>query len=184
MGKLKEKIRTRLRAFLGIADNKVETVEDLRKRGVTIGEGTRIYGANIDGGHGNLITIGKNCIISQATILSHDASTHIAMGYSRVAKVKIGDEVFVGLSAVVLPGVTIGDRVIIGAGAVVSKDIPSNSVVVGNPAKIIGTYDAYIAKNQKLFETVPHFDTYHADKTQEEKDEMVRVLEGTMGFDK
>ena len=51
--------------------------------------------------------------------------------------VKIGDSVWIGGCAVILPGVTIGDNVVIGAGSVVTKDIPSNVVVAGNPAKII-----------------------------------------------
>lgn len=49
----------------------------------------------------------------------------------------IGDNVWIGGSATILPGVTIGDNVVIGAGAVVTKDVPSNVVVGGNPAKII-----------------------------------------------
>ncbi|KAJ2309551.1 hypothetical protein H4S02_009855, partial [Coemansia sp. RSA 2611] len=51
--------------------------------------------------------------------------------------VKIGDGVWVGGGAVILPGVTIGDGVTIGAGSVVTKDVPDNVVVVGNPARIV-----------------------------------------------
>ena len=51
--------------------------------------------------------------------------------------VKIGANFWIGGSVTILPGVTIGDNVVIGAGAVVAKDIPSNTVAVGNPAKII-----------------------------------------------
>lgn len=51
--------------------------------------------------------------------------------------VKIGDSVWIGGCAVILPGVTIGDNVVVGAGAVVTKDIPSNVAVAGNPARII-----------------------------------------------
>ncbi len=51
--------------------------------------------------------------------------------------VTIGNDVWIGGSATILPGVTIGDRVVIGAGAVVTKDVPSDCVVGGNPAKII-----------------------------------------------
>jgi len=49
----------------------------------------------------------------------------------------IGDDVWVGGSAVICPGVTIGDRCIIGAGSVVTKDIPSDTVAAGNPCKVI-----------------------------------------------
>ena len=49
----------------------------------------------------------------------------------------IGNDVWIGANAVVLPGVTIGDNVIVGAGAVVTRDIPANVVAVGNPARVL-----------------------------------------------
>ncbi len=51
--------------------------------------------------------------------------------------VTIGNNVWIGGSATILPGVTVGDNVVIGAGAVVTKDVPSNVVVAGNPARVI-----------------------------------------------
>ena len=51
--------------------------------------------------------------------------------------VTIGNNVWIGGSATILPGVTVGDNVVIGAGSVVTKDVPSNVVVAGNPARII-----------------------------------------------
>ncbi|MCL4208931.1 hypothetical protein KJZ63_04880 [Patescibacteria group bacterium] len=53
----------------------------------------------------------------------------------------IGDNVFIGIKACILPNVTIGERSVVGAGAVVTKDVPSYSVVVGNPAKVVRKYD-------------------------------------------
>ncbi|MBP5293723.1 MAG: sugar O-acetyltransferase [Clostridia bacterium] len=53
--------------------------------------------------------------------------------------VTIGDNVWVGANAVILPGVSIGDNCVIGAGTVVTKSIPANSVAVGNPARVIKT---------------------------------------------
>ena len=55
--------------------------------------------------------------------------------------VTIGDSVWIGGSAILLPGVKIGDKSVVGAGAVVTKDVPANVVVAGNPAKIIRTID-------------------------------------------
>ena len=57
------------------------------------------------------------------------------------ARVTIGDNVWIGGSVTILPGVTIGDNVTIGAGSVVTKDIPSNSIAVGNPCKVIKCID-------------------------------------------
>lgn len=53
--------------------------------------------------------------------------------------VTIGDNVWIGGSAVINPGVTIGDNCVIGSGAVVTRDIPPNSLAVGNPARVIKT---------------------------------------------
>ena len=53
--------------------------------------------------------------------------------------ITIGNNVWLGGGAIVLPGVTIGDNTVVGAGAVVTKDLPADVIAVGNPAKVIGT---------------------------------------------
>lgn len=58
-------------------------------------------------------------------------------GKETARPIVIGDDVWLGGGAIVLAGVTIGDRSVIGAGAVVTKDVPSDVIVVGNPAKIL-----------------------------------------------
>ena len=160
------------------------SVEGLRARGVTVGENVYLYESNIDYGHGFLITIGNRVTITGAQILAHDASLQHAFGVSKVGKVVIGDDVFIGRGAIILPNVHIGNRVVIGAGAIVSRDVPDNSIVAGNPAKIIGTYDDFVEKNRKLMETRPVYNTFWADKTQEEKEKMKRELDDGLGFDK
>ena len=66
-----------------------------------------------------------------------------------MANVTIGSNVFIGAHSIVLPGVTIGDNVIIGAGSIVSRNIPSNSVSVGAPAKVIKPLSEYLEVRKK-----------------------------------
>ena len=104
-------------------------------------------GVIIDPTHCYHITIGDNVTLApRVHILAHDASTFIFIGKTRAANVKIGNDVFIGASTIVLPGVPIGNRVVIGAGSVVTKNIPDNSVAVGNPARVICTVDEYLDK--------------------------------------
>ena len=60
-------------------------------------------------------------------------------GWQYDSPITIGDDCWFGGSVIVLPGVTIGDNVVVGAGAVVTKDVPSNVMVAGNPARVIKT---------------------------------------------
>ena len=61
--------------------------------------------------------------------------------HTRVGEVNIGNNVFIGTKSIILPNVSIGDNVIVGAGSIVTKDIPANSVVCGNPARVITSYE-------------------------------------------
>jgi acetyltransferase-like isoleucine patch superfamily enzyme len=83
------------------------------------------------------IHIDKHCLIaSGVTILSHDHCKRVD-GQPLLLETFIGKRCFVAVNATILPGVHIGDEVIVGAGAVVSRDVPSNVIVAGNPAKIV-----------------------------------------------
>ena len=98
----------------------------------------------------DLVQIGDNFISAPGSIiLAHDASLIIHTKKTRVEETIIGDNVFLGANAVILPGVTIGDNCIIGSGAIVTKSFPENSVIVGNPAKKICTLNDYIEKCEK-----------------------------------
>lgn len=86
------------------------------------------------------IDIGNNCLIAEDVFVTdYNHSTNKLVGYNELVskKVIIGNDVWIGQKAIILPGVTIGDGAIIGAGSIVTKDIPSNCVAVGNPARII-----------------------------------------------
>lgn len=85
------------------------------------------------------VHLGKRCVLSQEAFLcggSHDL-TSVRLPLT-VGDIDIGDDVFIGTRALVLPGVTIGEGAVVGAGAVVTKDVASWKVVAGNPAKEIG----------------------------------------------
>ena len=73
----------------------IVTVEELRKNGAVIGNNVELWSNKIDKGHAFLLEIGNNVTISDARILLHDGSTKIFLGYSKVGKVVIGDNVFI-----------------------------------------------------------------------------------------
>jgi maltose O-acetyltransferase len=87
------------------------------------------------------VTIGARVLFGPAVQLL--GATHPleaeqrASGLEFRAPIAIGDDVWVGGGAIVLPGVTIGDRAIVGAGSVVTRDVPADVVVAGNPARVI-----------------------------------------------
>lgn len=159
-------------------------IAEYRERGAVIGENCHIHGS-IDNGHEFLVSMGDNVTLASGSrLLTHDGSTKKILGYSRIGRVDIGNDVFIGAAAIVLPNVKIGNKVIVGAGSVVTKDIPDNSVAVGNPARVIGTYDAYVDKIQKQFKSSPKWETHYSEKSNEEKIEMrEKLLESGIGFD-
>ncbi|MBB5265381.1 maltose O-acetyltransferase [Catenibacillus scindens] len=158
--------------------------EELRTYGIEMGENCHILTSKIDVHHGFLISMGNNVTISDARLLTHDGSTKKFLGYSRVGRIKIGSNVFIGAGAIILPGIEIGDNVIVGAGAVVTKDIPNDSLVVGNPAKVIKTVTGYIEENKGRMNNENVWNTHYSSKTQEEKNEMKKILsDGSIGYD-
>lgn len=84
---------------------------------------------------GDNVFIGPNCGFYTA---GHPTSYNLRnKGLEYAKSIEVGDNVWFGGNVCVLPGVKIGSNVVIGAGSVVVKDIPSNSVAVGNPCKVI-----------------------------------------------
>ncbi len=84
---------------------------------------------------GNNAQIAPNVSIYTAGHPVHPESRN--SGYEYGIAITIGDNVWIGGNAVIMPGVTIGDNVVIGAGSIVTKDLPSNVIAAGNPCRVI-----------------------------------------------
>ena len=174
----------RIKVKLGLKQRiDYNSIEYLRSRGVEIGENVHLINTTIDFGHGFLVSIGNNVTLTGVTVLAHDASTQIPLGVSKVGRVVIGNDVFVGHGSIILPGTHIGNRVIVGAGSVVSKDIPDNCVAAGNPVKVIGSYDDYVEKHRKRMNERPVYDKLWSEKTEEDKQVMKCDLMDGIGYD-
>jgi acetyltransferase-like isoleucine patch superfamily enzyme len=97
-------------------------------------------GLNLDRYFPQGIHVGKHCILtSRVTILSHKLIPRKSLGRYDGEKVHtyIGDWCVIGIGAVIMGGVRIGDECVIGSGAVVTRDVPSGTIVAGNPARVV-----------------------------------------------
>ena len=87
------------------------------------------------------VKIGDYCIINTAAVVDHECEigngVHLMGGCYLAGRVKIGNFTSVGATATILPDVRVGSNSIVGAGAVVTKNVPNNTVVVGNPARFL-----------------------------------------------
>jgi maltose O-acetyltransferase len=135
--------REMLRGLLGSCGNEIEVEPDFRcDYGTFITVGERFY-ANfgcvlLDCAQ---ITIGSNVMLAPGVHIytAHhplDVATRIS-GPELATPVTIGDNVWIGGRAIILPGVTIGEGAVIGAGSVVTRDVEAGAIVAGNPARFI-----------------------------------------------
>lgn len=186
-GGIKMKIKQRLKDLLYRlrADH---TTENLIKKGLKVGKNfKRLNGVILDPAHCWLITIGDNVSMGpNSHILAHDGTTCLELGYAKIGRVNIGNNVFIGASSIILPNVTVGDNVIIAAGSVVVRDLAPNGVYAGNPAKLIMSYDEYMNKQRENLGKFPVFGEEYTLRnkniTDEQKEEMYNALKDNGGF--
>ena len=129
-------------------------VKSAKMKEVHFGNGLKIYGHIKWGSEPWIITLGDNVHLTGGIqFVTHDGGTLILRDripdLEITKPITIGSNVYIGIDTVILPGVTIGSNVVIGARSVVSRDIPDNSVAVGQPARVIKSLDEYLAKIEK-----------------------------------
>lgn len=119
------------------------------KQGIVIGGGANIC-SNIVTSESHLIEIGSKTTISvNVELITHDNSiSKVLPGTSDVfGRIKIGNNCFIGESAIIMYGVTLADNIIVAAGSVVTRSFnESNIIIGGNPARKIGTWDSFAKK--------------------------------------
>lgn len=116
--------------------------------GVRVGTGCRLIQCEYSS-EPYLISLGNNVSATKVRFETHDGGVWVFRAElpeaDIVRPIRVGNNVFIGYGATILPGVTIGDHVVVAAGAVVTRDIPDGCVVAGVPARIIKTVDEYRA---------------------------------------
>jgi len=117
-----------------------------RSIGVRMGNNCRLIKVNF-GSEPYLVTFGDHVSATMASFITHDGGVWVFReqhpDIDVFAPITVGNNVYIGAHAIILPGVTIGDNVVIGAGAVVTRDIPSDCVAVGIPARPIRSLEEY-----------------------------------------
>lgn len=163
------------------------TTEKLVSMGMKVGKDFgRLNGVILDPSHCWLIEIGDNVTMApRVHILCHDASTKKFLKYTKIGRVTIGNNVFIGAETVVLPGVTIGSNVIIGANSTVTHDVPDGMVVAGSPARVLCSLEEYLQKERARMETAPCYGeeyTLRQDVSMDKRMEQKAALEGKIGY--
>ncbi|WP_431144815.1 acyltransferase [Pseudomonas alvandae] len=127
-----------------------------KKIGVEIKGNVTIYGSSYDmfSTEPYLVTLGDNVFISiKAKFVCHDGATlpfrKDIPDLELAGEIKVGDNVFIGMGALVLPNIKIGNGCVIGANAVVTKDVLDGTIVAGNPARVISTTEDFLVRAQE-----------------------------------
>jgi acetyltransferase-like isoleucine patch superfamily enzyme len=148
-------LRTRLKS----GSNRLR-IKYLRSKGAKIGENCLIFTIAFST-EPYLIEIGEHCVVSSGTtFITHDGSVwlfrHKHPNLTIFGKITVGDNTFIGMNCTILAGAEIGSNCIIGGGSVVRGKIPDNSVVMGNPAKVVmktNVAEMFMTKSKNRIDT-------------------------------
>jgi acetyltransferase-like isoleucine patch superfamily enzyme len=127
-----------------------QRIRELRRMGVKIGHSCQIVTMQFST-EPYLVEIGDNVVIAGGVeFITHEGFArmirHKYPGIQVFGRIRIGSGTMIGLNCIILPGVEIGRECLIGAGSVVRGKIPDNSLVIGNPAKVVGKASLLLAK--------------------------------------
>ena len=179
----------RIKAWVLRENPEEARLQSLVERGMKIGKDCHIYsGLFFDGNWPWLIEIGDRVTIStNVTILAHDASTNVVKCGTKLGRVRIGNNVFIGTGATILCNTRIGDNVVVGAGSIVTRDLPDNGVYAGSPARRVCSIEEYREKMSALRAERPDFSKIHwwdkwGESTMEEREAMRDALDDGVGF--
>jgi len=153
------KIKDTLRRFKRVAVRKLrlnnadeiqQRIERLRRKGVKIGQDCMILTEEFST-EPYLVELGNHVGVSGGTIfLTHDGSIWLIRDkrpeVQHLGKITVGDNTYIGQNCIILPGSRIGSGCVIGAGTVVRGKIPDNSLVIGNPCKILGPASIFLER--------------------------------------
>ncbi|TYR36841.1 acyltransferase [Sphingobacterium phlebotomi] len=135
--------------WLDVFYRRLNTENWARKKGAKVGKNCRLLNITFSS-EPYLVEIGDHVSATSVHFETHDGGIWVFRDKHRswdiIKPIKIGNNVYLGLDVIVLPGVTIGDNVVVGARSIVTKDIPANSVVAGIPARVIKSIDEYYEK--------------------------------------
>lgn len=143
--------------------NRLSNVSAAKKAGLKVGERSLLVGHQSFGSEPFLIEIGEDCLVTDGVrFVTHDGAIQVPLlssyGYaidqvysvkSTFDRIKIGNNVFIGVGSIILPGTSICDNSIVAAGSVVKGTFPVGVVLGGNPAKILCSVEEYYEKNER-----------------------------------